>query len=141
MTSEKFKMIHSDLIMEMQCIENDLRVLYATMKKGDFENNLDDLDKAGMGEILRELKKVDYSDNFKDISESEYIFLDKIREIRNYWCHQCYIDFVYIPDKNARKIKFDEISERLSHDESITFAIHQKIEKLKFAKLKEYNRV
>ena len=24
------------------------------------------------------------------------ININEIREIRNYWCHQCYLDFIYI---------------------------------------------
>ena len=43
MTRNKFKLIHSELIMQVQLIENDLRLIYAAMKSGDFEDNLDDL--------------------------------------------------------------------------------------------------
>jgi len=46
MTREKFKLIHSELIMRVQCIENDLKLIYAGMHSGDFEENLDILEKV-----------------------------------------------------------------------------------------------
>ena len=55
MTRDKFKLIHSELIMQVQFIENDLRLIYAAMKAGDFEDNIDDLEKANLGRIIKEL--------------------------------------------------------------------------------------
>ena len=43
MTRDKFKLIHSELIMQVQLIENDLRLIYASIKTGDFDDNYDDL--------------------------------------------------------------------------------------------------
>jgi hypothetical protein len=36
MTRDEFKLIHSELIMQVQMIENDLRMIYAGIKPGDF---------------------------------------------------------------------------------------------------------
>ena len=59
MTRDDFKLIHSELIMQVQCIENDLRIIYAAMKSGDFEDNFDDLERANLGRITKELKELD----------------------------------------------------------------------------------
>lgn len=40
MTRDKFKLIHSELIMQVQCIEHDLKLIYAGMCKGDFDKTL-----------------------------------------------------------------------------------------------------
>ena len=141
MTRDKFKVIHSELIMQVQCIENDLRLIYAAMKSGDFEDNIDDLEKANLGRIIKELKKLDYSDGHPDLSESDYDLIDQIREIRNYWCHQCYLDYVYILGDYERECRFQEIADRLSCDENRTWELHRKLEKLRFQKLKEYHRI
>ena len=141
MTRDTFKLIHSELIMQVQCIENDLRLIYAAMKSGDFEDNIDDLEKANLGRITKELKKLDHSDGHPDLSDSDYGLIDQIREIRNYWCHQCYLDYIYIQDNNKRECRFQEIAVRLSHDENQTWALHEKLEKLRFQKLKEYRRI
>lgn len=52
--------------------------------------------------------------------------LNQIREIRNYWCHQCYIDFHYIENPQAHENAIQKVADRLHEDE-----LHQKIEKLR----------
>ena len=96
MTIDEFKILHSELIMYCQCIEFDLKRLYSAMSGGDFSDNMDMLETSNFGRTLIELKKLDYSDGVLDLSEQGYELLDKIREIRNYWCHQCYVDYIYI---------------------------------------------
>ena len=66
------------------------------------------------------IKKLDYSDGNPDLSEKDCKLLNQIREIRNYWCHQCYIDYVYINDDNEREKKFQQIANRLHYDENRT---------------------
>ncbi len=141
MTRDEFKLIHSELIMQVQMIENDLRMIYAGIKPGDFEDNYDLIDRAGLGVILRELKRADEIDGKPDLTDSDYELIDRIREIRNYWCHQCYLDFVYIQDDGEREERFQEIAARLKEDEAKTWALHKRLEKLRLGKLKEYKRI
>ena len=141
MTRSKFKQIHSDLIMQVQCIENSLRIIYAAMKEGDFEDNIDDLEKANLGRIIKELKKLDLSDGHPDLSDADYELIDQIREKRNYWCHQCYLDYLFIPDNFQREKRFQEIAADLREDESRTNDLYKKLQKVCFLKLKEYNRI
>lgn len=141
MTRDLFKLIHSELIMQVQLIENDLRLIYAAMKSGDFDENLDYLDKANLGTIIKELRKLDCSDGSPDLKDSDYKLLDEIREIRNYWCHQCYIDHVYISDDAKRENKFQEIANRLHYDENRTWDLHERMEKLRVKSLKKYKRI
>ena len=141
MTRDKFKLIHSELIMQVQLIENDLRLIYAAMRKGDFDDNVEILEKANLGKIITELKKLDYSDGNPDLSEKDYKLLNQIREIRNYWCHQCYIDYVYINDDNEREKKFQQIANRLHYDENRTWDLYERIENLRLKILKSYKRV
>lgn len=58
LTRDKFKLIHSELIMQVQLIENDLRLIYAAMRKGDFDDNIEILEKANLGKIITELKNL-----------------------------------------------------------------------------------
>lgn len=101
-----FKLIHSELIQQVQCIESNLKIIYAAMHNGNFKSNLKFVEKMNLGKIARELKKLDNSDNIPDFSEEEYTTIDEIREIRNYWCHQCYLDFVYIENNYERERAF-----------------------------------
>ena len=127
MTRDKFKLIHSELIMQVQCIESDLRIIYAAMKSGDFEDNYEELEKANLGRIIKCLKELDYSDGLPDLSEADYELIDQIREIRNFWCHQCYLDYIYIQDEVKRERRFQEIANRLSRDENRTWDLHEKL--------------
>ena len=141
MTENEFKLVHSDLIQQVQCIENDLRIIYAAMKTGEFEDNFDDLERANLGTIIKKLKELDYSDGPPDLAEEHYDVIDNIREIRNYWCHQCYLDFVYIKDDEEREKRFNAIAERLVSDEYRTFDLHKKLERLRNFKLREFHRI
>ena len=93
MDRNQFKLIHSELIQQVQCVENNLKIIYAAMCKGNFNNNLRSVEKMNLGKIARELEELDNSDDMPEFSEEEYNTIDEIREIRNYWCHQCYLDF------------------------------------------------
>lgn len=141
MTKEKFKIIHSELIMQVQTIEHDLKYIYAGMHKGDFDKNLDLLEKVNLGTIIWKLRELDHSDGHPDLSKQDYALLEQIREIRNYWCHQCFLDYVYIQDAWERENAFQRIAERLSEDENRTWELHEHLEQLRIKMLKRYNRI
>ena len=42
MTLDTFKLIHSELIQQVQCVEYNLKVIYEEMKEGDFKKNYKD---------------------------------------------------------------------------------------------------
>ena len=57
--------------------------------------------------------------------------LNQIREIHNYWCHQCYIDFHYIEAPEEHDNEFQKVADRLHTDELRVYELQQKIEKLR----------
>lgn len=128
MDRDTFKLIHSELIQQVQCTEFNLKRTYAAMKNGDFNDNFNDLKNSNLGVIARKLKDLDYSDNLPEFTEEEYKTIDDIRKIRNYWCHKCYLDFSYIPDNYEREKRFQEIANRLHYDELRTYELLKKTE-------------
>ena len=138
MDRNRFKLIHSELIQQVQCIENNLKIIYAAMHKGNFRSNLKSVEKMNLGKIARELEELDNSDNLPDFSEEEYTTIDEIREIRNYWCHQCYLDFIYIENDYERERAFQKVSERLHYDEYRTYDLFKKTEEMRFAIIEKY---
>lgn len=66
--------------------------------------------------------------------------MDQIREIRNYWCHQCYIDFHYIEEPQEHEKAFQKVADRLHKDELRVYDLQQKIEKLRKNVEKKYRR-
>lgn len=132
MTKEDFKILHSEIMLYFQCIEFDLKRIYAGMSSEDFDEEMDLLENSNFGNTLRKLKKLDYSDGKPWLSAADYDQLDRIRELRNYWCHQCYLDFVYISDDWQRENKFQRIADRLHNEHNRIYNLHKKLQDLYF---------
>ncbi len=132
MTREDFKILHSEIMLYFQCIEFDLKRIYAGMSSEDFDEEMDLLENSNFGNTLRKLKKLDYSDGKLWLSAADYDQLDRIRELRNYWCHQCYLDFVYISDDWQRENKFQRIANRLYNEHNRIYNLHKKLQDLYF---------
>ena len=138
MEMETFKMIHSELIMWVQYIEQDLRIIYSTIKPGDYKENYGIVDTAPLGKLLKELQAMDEEVGYSKFKQSDYDTLNQIREIRNYWCHQCFLDFHYIEDPTEHFKKFQEIATRIHYDENRVYDLYQKIERLRKSVVKKY---
>ncbi len=118
--------------MYFQCIEFDLKRIYAGMSSEDFDVNMDMLGTLNLGNTLRKLKELDHSDGNPWLSETEYEQLDRLRELRNYWCHQCYLDYIYINNEWQRENKFQRIANRLYNEHDQVYNLHQKLQNLYF---------
>lgn len=138
MDYDTFKMIHSELIMSVQYIEQDLRIIYSTIKPGDYQTNYAIVNEAPLGKLLSGLHEVDEEVGYSKIKANDYQLLDEIRTIRNYWCHQCYLDFHYIEDTDEHEAKFQEVATRLHFDELRVYELYQKMEKLRKSVVKKY---
>lgn len=55
----------------------------------------------------------------------------KLIHSRNYWYHQCYIDFHYIENPQEHDKAFQNVANRLHEDELRVYDLQQKIEKLR----------
>ena len=93
-----FKVLHSETIMYYQIIEHDLKYIYSFMLKGDVQKHLDDMNNKTLGQMIKILKDLDFSDGKPLISAGDYNFLSQICENRNLWAHKTYTEFVYIQD-------------------------------------------
>ena len=138
MDRKTFKLIHSELIQQVQCIESNLKIMYAAMLKGNFKNNLMSVEKMNFGKIARELERLDNSDEMPEFNEDEYNTIDEIREIRNYWCHQCYLDFIYIENDYEREKAFQNVAEKLHYDEFRTYDLFKKTEEMRRFIMQKY---
>ena len=131
MNYDTFKLIHSELIMSVQYIEQDLKLIYSILKGGKFYDNYSDVENAPLGKLLKSLQELDHELGYSKIKEKDYDLLNQIREIRNYWCHQCYIDFHYIENPQEHDKAFQKVANRLHEDKLRVYDLQQKIEKLR----------
>ena len=138
MDYDTFKLIHSELIMSVQYIEQDLKLIYSILKSGEFYDNYSDVENFPLGKLLKSLREMDQELGYSKIEKNDYELLNEIREIRNYWCHQCYIDFHYIEDPQEHEKAFQKVVVRLREDELRVYELQQKIEKLRKSVEKKY---
>lgn len=100
-------------------------------RNGDFYDNYSYVENSPLGKLLKSLHEVDQELGYSEFKEKDYDLLNQIREIRNYWCHQCYIDFHYIEDPQEHDKAFQKVTGRLYEDELRVYELQQKIEKLR----------
>lgn len=139
MTYERFKILHSETIACFQQIENDLKWIYSLMHKGDVDQNYDSLDKRNLGFIIKELKELDYSAGTPFISKDDYNFLNQMREKRNYWCHQAYIDFMYVSNFE-HSLEFQKVCSKLQRDHDRIEVVQRNVERAKQNAKKIFSR-
>ena len=126
-------------IMHCQTIEHDIKLIFAGMKAGDMDQTLNIIEKNRMtlGEVLKNLKDLDRSDDNHFFSDSDYQLLSDITKVRNYWAHKGYSDFVYSRDKKD----FFAQAKKLESDYSRLSRLSKMIEKIRLDALKHYKRI
>lgn len=136
---ERFKILHSEIIMYCQLIENDLKWIYAYMHKGDEDDNYDKLEKTTLGTLVKKLKELDNSDNDLLISNDDYNFLKQMTKKRNFWCHQNFVEFMY-EDNFLYSREYEKICLKLEKDHDRLSSVCDNVEKVKFKAIRAYSR-
>ncbi len=139
---DNFKYLLGETIMLYQFIENDLKIIYAGMLNGNFFKNIQLVRSTykGLGQIIQALENLDNSDNTPYFDKNTYFLLNKLARQRNYYCHQCCIDFAYNP--NFREsIDFKESYTKLMETNAIIKNIQSQTELHKSKVLQKFNRI
>ena len=145
MDLERFKKILGETIVLYQLIEYDLRIIYAGILKGNFDDNLelafDNRKISGLGTIIKMLEKLDFSDNKPYLSKQDYKLLKDLAEDRNYFCHQCARDFMYEKNTNKLENKFNSVFNKLLNAYNGLDDLHIQVEKIRIDILRRLNRI
>lgn len=139
---DKYKYILGETIILYQFMENDLKLIYAGMLSGDFYKNIDKVRSTykGLGQIIIALQELDNSDGHPYFSEDTYYLLNKLARQRNYYCHQCCMDFCYDPYfMNSPEFK-DSLEKLISTNNTIKH-IQEQTETHRTNILTRYNRI
>lgn len=127
-------------IMFCQCIEHDIKLVYAGMLEGDFEENYDNIEKWTLGKTVSELQELDNSDDEPYLHEKDYELLRQITKIRNHWAHEAYTYFIYEHDFEKSQ-DFRKQANRLINDNNRLSKLSNIIEKVRLEVLTEYDRI
>lgn len=106
-------------------------MIYSILKNGKFYDNYSNVENAPLGKLPISLHELEQELGYSKMKEQDYGLLNQIREIRNCWCHQCYIDFHYIEDPQEHDKAFQTMADRLHEDELHVYDLQQKTEKLR----------
>ena len=136
---EKFDQTIGVLIKKCQCIEHDIKIMYAGMLNGDFEKNLKQVVNKPLGPVLKKLEDLDYSDNKPYLSRNDYAFLNEIKDIRNYWVHKGYINILY-GDEKSYENRIDIQYSWLLNDINKLIPLASQLEDIRIEMMKHYGR-
>ncbi len=139
-TLEDFHTMVGKTIMECQGIEHDVKLIFAGMLKGDFQQNFLAVKDKPLGDVLIDLQQLDNSDDKPFLSRNDYRLLHEIRTVRNWLAHEAYIDFMY-DSKGQIRDSFTE-----SYHKCLDFYNRMKklsllIEDIRLTILKHFNRI
>lgn len=137
---DTFHRLVGELIMYCQCIEHDIKLIYAGMLKGDFDTNFQEVADSPLGPVLKKLESLDNSDGNPYLSTEDYSLLDQIRDIRNHWVHKAYTKFVYYQDGLYDK-NFLQQFRKLENDHNRLAKLSKSIEEVRLDVLKKYSRI
>jgi len=143
MNYKDFEFYVGETIGYYQLIEHDLKLIYAGMLKGeDFSKNIElvNANFKGLGQVIKALEVLDNTDGKPNFSKESYKILMKLAKERNYFCHQCFQDFRYIPNFENSK-EYAIACEKLVQANAQIRAMHAQTEKFRLAILHRYKRI
>jgi len=126
---EKFHLLVGETIMFCQCIEHDIKVLYAGMLKGEFTRNFASVNRKGLGTVVKLLSDLDNSDGNPYLGCADYKLLADIATIRNHWAHQGYVEYIYETDK--ADAAFTRQYNRLNNDHNRLQKLYRLVEQVR----------
>ena len=109
------------------------------MLKGDPDKTFNSLSKTTLGTLVCKLRKLDSLDEKRFISDSDYVFLMSITEKRNYWCHQNYIEIMYI-DNFIYSQQYRDMCIKLRDDHDRLDVVSKNVEEVRLEAIQIYKR-
>lgn len=142
MTLENFHFILGQTLMYCQIIEHDVKMIYAAMCKGDMNDTLSMIEKQKwtLGHSVKELKKLDFSDDNNYISANDYNFLSQMAHKRDYWCHKTYLQFVY-NQSFLKSVEYEKECQKLQRDNEKLSSVYKALEKVRLNAMRDFNRL
>lgn len=137
---DKFNLVVGETIMECQRIEHDIKLIYAGMLKGDFNQNLREVKFSPLGNVLIDLEALDTSDKNPYFSSSDYALLKEIKNVRNWLVHKVYMEFMY-SNADVWKQDLERCYKKLSDFNVRIKNLSDQVEQIRIDVLKKYGRL
>ena len=137
MTLSEFHTAVGEVVMRCQHIEEEVKMIYAILAKGDFDDNYEAVQRDSLGQVLISLRELDESDGRPFISSGDYDFLLRMKNKRNHWCHEAYVNFIYIDDF-ASSAAYKRECKQLGEDRDQLERVAERLENARFKAFEIY---
>lgn len=129
LTTDEFRIAHSKIIEEFQWLEWTLKNMYAKLIEGHYPECFDEVSEKPLGELIKKLKDVEKINKTHYLTSKDYNNLKKVKDMRNYWCHNCYVEGIFIKRQpNGRIVsKSSGLLERVKNDYEIVRELAKKL--------------
>ena len=130
---QQFHAYVGEILMYCQCIEHDIKRIYAFMADGGVGENLQMMEeeKWTLGQTVTQLKEYDQSWKTPLFSEEDYGTLFKIVRFRNYYAHAIYLTFCYIDDDAEFEFNYNKAADRLIRDKALLSDLYGRVENVR----------
>ena len=98
-----FKFVVGETIAFCQMVEHDLKVIFATIASGDFNENFEFFKTWTLGQTVNEIEAFDEELETPNFTRKEYAILKSMTKKRNYICHEIFRTFAYIKNFGESK--------------------------------------
>lgn len=139
LTEKNFNLLLGKTITLCQQIENDVKIMYASMLEGDFDKNFEYIEEETLGHVLSELERLDNSDRKPFLSKNDYDLLFMLNDLRVYWVHKGSLCFCYA-NRLKYRLKLKKQYERLSENYQTFLSLADEVEHIKYDMLKYFGR-
>lgn len=117
------------VIFFCQCIEHDVKSIYFGMADDMTNAEYEKAQRWTLGQTIDRLERLDNSCQGEAFfSEGDYDLLRELTEIRNYYAHKCYSDWVYKERGRQLDSAFFKASGRLINDHNRLLKLSKTIE-------------
>ena len=142
MDINNFHAILGQTIMYCQIIENDIKLIYSAMLKGNMDDTFSKIkkEKWTLGKTISELEQLDNSDGDSYFGNEDYKLLKQITKKRNHWCHETYIVFVYTENFGYSK-EYQKECFQLNKDHDQLAELYKIVENVRLKAMKDFNRI
>ena len=133
---ETFHKMVGEVLMYCQCVEENIRRIFAKRRPGDFNLNLLAIEeeRLTMGQMVTELMELDKELPHPLFEKEDYDMLFTVVRKRNYYAHAVYISFCYISDDDQEfEDCYARAAKQLQEDHETLYELYEVVEEVRYA--------
>ena len=130
MEIEEFYSSVGEILMYCQCIEHDIKRIYAFLTDGGFEKNMIRIEQERwtLGTVVHALRDFEKDEEKPFFSASDYELLGEIVRIRNYYAHEVYLSFCYLDNEDDLNFSYERECKRITNDKTRLYDLYVLVE-------------